>query len=157
MEKYKIKTVFEKSFIPDEATRKRIKECDIVYLHIGNKDIDNGKNGESVRDAVKKIVAILVKNTKARICISTPIRSMANKDTDAKLKKLEDTVYELATCTEEYRSRLYVSNLYSIATFVTQKHNSSLSLTERGKMKLCIKMRDSLLSSLGCKTTNKHE
>ena len=112
------------------------------------------KNGESVRDAVKKIVAILVKNTKARICISTPIRSMANKDTDAKLKKLKNTVYELVTCTEEYRSRLYVSNLYSIATFVTQKHNSSLSLSERGKMRLYIKMRDSLLSSLGYKTTN---
>ena len=154
VEKYKIKTVFEKTFIPDEATRKRIKECDIVYLHIGSKDIYNGKNGESVRDTVRKIVAILVKNTKARICISTPIRNMINKDTDAKLKKLEDTVYELATCTEEYRSRLYVSNLYSIGTFATQKHNSSLSLSERGKMRLYIKMRDSLLLSLGYKTTS---
>ena len=154
VEKYKIKTVFEETFIPDEATRKRIKECDIVYLHIGSKDIYNGKNGESVRDTVRKIVAILVKNTKARICISTPIRSMTNKDTDAKLKKLEDTVYDLATCTEEYRSRLYVSNLYSIGTFATQKHSSSLSLSERGKMRLYIKMRDSLLSSLRYKTTS---
>ena len=79
---------------------------------------------------------------------------MTNKDTDAKLKKLEDTVYDLATCTEEYRSRLYVSNLYSIGTFATQKHNSSLSLSERGKMRLYIKMRDSFLSSLRYKTTS---
>ena len=48
VEKYKIKTVFEKTFIPDEATRKRIKECDIVCLHIGSKDIYNGKKGNQL-------------------------------------------------------------------------------------------------------------
>ena len=48
--------------------------------------------------------------------------------------------------TDEHEKRLSVSNLYSIGSFVQNER-----LSERGTMRLYLKMKDGLFSSLGCK------
>ena len=146
VKKIKIKSVVSASFIPEEKDRKTLSNCDVIYIYVGSKDINEGRSVESVLCGVKRIINMLVKNTKAKICLATPIRSAINNKLEEKLSLLENTLYEVMSQTNEHEKRLSVSNLHSIGSFVQNER-----LSERGTMRLYLKMKDGLFSSLGYK------
>ena len=146
VKKIKIKSVVSASLIPEEKDRKALSNCDVIYLYVGSKDINEGRSVESVLCGVKKMINMLVKNTKAKICLAAPIRSAINNKLEEKLSLLENTLYEEMSQTDEHEKRLSVSNLYSIGSFVQNER-----LSERGTMRLYLKMKDGLFSSLGYK------
>ena len=69
---------------------------------------------------------------------------------------LENSIYEMALENEKYKPKLSVSNLYSIGSFLSLNRNRTYSLSERGEMRLYLKMKDSLLLSLGYEVSTKH-
>ena len=154
--KLKIKSVIDRQFLSKEENRKKLSNCDVIYLHLGSCDILNGKSVESVQDGIAKIVDILINNTKARICISTPVHSTLDKGMCDKMNLLENSIYEMALENEKYKPKLSVSNLYSIGSFLSLNRNRTYSLSERGEMRLYLKMKDSLLLSLGYEVSTKH-
>ena len=109
-----------------------------------------------MQDGIAKIVDILINNTKARICISTPVHSTLDRGMCDKMNLLENSIYEMALENEKYKPKLSVSNLYSIGLFLSLNRNRTYSLSERGEMRLYLKMKDSLLLSLGYEVSTKH-
>ena len=149
VETIKLKTASDSSTLIKEAkNRKKLNGCEVVFVHVGSKDIELNKGTLPTMDAIKSLVLQILKNSSAQVCVSTPIRRSAPKK-DEELAAIEANLYDLCSEFKGYSKRISIAKLYSIGTFLATNSEGKHTLTPRGESRLFLKLKDYMFTALG--------
>ena len=150
VETIKIGSASDKVTITEAKNREKLDRCEMVFLHVGSKDVELKKDTKSILDAVNSLILEVLKITKAQVCVSTPIRDTSS----TKLEALESNLYELCDRANDYRDRLTIANLYTIGSFLRNNTKGDQTLTPRGEARLYLKVKDYMYIALGYNPQN---
>ena len=150
VETIKIGRASDKATITKAKNREKLDRCEVVFLHVGSKDVKLKKDTKSILDTVNSLVLEVLKITKAQVCVSTPIRDTSS----TKLEALESNLYDLCDRANSYRDRLTIANLYTIGSFIRINSKGDQILTLLGEARLYLKVKDYIYIALGYNPPN---
>ena len=98
VEMIKLRSASDKATITEVKNWEKLDRCEIVFLHVGSKDVELKKDTKSILDAFNSLILEVLKITKAQVCVSTPICDTSS----TKLEALESNLYELCDRANDY-------------------------------------------------------
>ena len=149
VEVVKMKSLNHIKILEDRKIQKKFSGCEVIYLHLGNVDAkDANTTCQRILQNIGKVLSFLIRNTSAKICLSTPMRNKLNRNIDAKLAEIENEIYGIPQLYSV--KRISIVNIYGIKSFVDETvSKQKLTLTRHGERRLYLKLKDSLTSTLG--------
>ena len=126
-------------------------KSDIVFLHVGFKDMWNGhKAGEAAEDLMQAL-AWLLERSEAQVCVSLVIPGdgqYVNLDKEVGIfnRTMADHITDLRR-DNQYKNRVFTANNNRLREFMSKSvgpHGTQLVLSNRGKNHLWLRLRDSI-------------
>ena len=137
------------------ASKVKALSPEIIYLHVGFGDLINKTKGDTIVDMYKQLIYKLLETSEVKICMSLMIPVLGYPETNSKLKQINRCVSDFISQVRsqpKYWNRIFTSNNDAVGGFINRAMGSkgaTVNLSEHGKKKMWIKIKDCLQRSLG--------
>ena len=139
----------------------KIKETktDIVFLHVGFRDMWNGHKAKEAAEDLMQALAWLLKKSEVQVCVSLAIPGdgqYVNLDKEVGIfnRTVADHITDLRN-DNRYKNRVFTVNNNRLREFMSKSvgaHGTQLVLSNRGKNHLWLRLRDSINRCLELKS-----
>ena len=126
-----------------------------TILHIGHRDLWDGKTPEDVLNDVKQIVYKVMENTSTKLCISLVIPVTAHSFLNQQIKSYNEDLARFIGSVRrnsDYSNRLFTTDNRKLTDYLKKSvgtHGSEVKLTDKGENILWLLLKDSFDRSLG--------
>ena len=138
-------------------TIKQLKP-DCIYIHTGINDFLEKKSG--LVSHVKELAKHLLDTTKAQICFSALIPISENTSLGDRIRLVNDETRNYISWLHKHKpdtkERIFTFNNDKIGDFHSHSHTAGLKLSDRGQLKLWIRLREGLRKTLRLPRTSYH-